>query len=164
MFISSIQQSDSVIHTYIGLAKKFIRVFSYHLKENPKWMFWPTQCILFHILFHYGLSYSPLCHTVGICCLFTPSILTQMLPSQWGCPDWGFFQTENPPLTTPTHPHHPLSSLDGSTFCHTFNLLTCHKITSLPTLDCHLHGYVGVLLCLFTNAFLGPRALPGDTQ
>ena len=45
MLISAIQQSDSVIHIYI----------------------------LFHIIFHYGLSqdieYSFLCYTVGPCCL-----------------------------------------------------------------------------------------------
>ena len=45
VLISAVQQSDSVVHIYI----------------------------LFHILFHYGLSqdigYSPLCCTVGPCCL-----------------------------------------------------------------------------------------------
>ena len=45
MWISAVQQSDSVIHTYI----------------------------LFHILFHYDLlqdtEYSSLCYTVGPCCL-----------------------------------------------------------------------------------------------
>ena len=44
MLISAVQQSDSVIHTYI----------------------------LFHILFHYGFSqaieYNSLCYTVGPCC------------------------------------------------------------------------------------------------
>ena len=47
MLVSAVQQSDSVIHIYIY--------------------------ILFHILFHYGLSqdieYSSLCSTVGPCCL-----------------------------------------------------------------------------------------------
>ena len=46
MLITAVQQSDSVIHTYI----------------------------LFHFLFHYGLSqdieYSSLCYTVEPCCLF----------------------------------------------------------------------------------------------
>ena len=45
VLISAVQHSDSVIHI----------------------------CILFHILFHYGLSqdieYSSLCHRVGPCCL-----------------------------------------------------------------------------------------------
>ena len=45
VLISAVQKSDSVIHIYV----------------------------LFHILFHYGLSqdieYSSLCFTVGPCCL-----------------------------------------------------------------------------------------------
>ena len=51
MLISAVQQSDSLIHTYI-----YIYIY-----------------ILFHILFHYGLSqdigYSSLCFTVEPCCL-----------------------------------------------------------------------------------------------
>ena len=51
VLISAVQQSDSVIHTYICI---YVHIYIY---------------ILFYILFHYGLSqdteYSSLCYTVG---------------------------------------------------------------------------------------------------
>ena len=34
-------------HLHIQLAKKFIRVFLYHLMVKPEQTFWPTQCLIF---------------------------------------------------------------------------------------------------------------------
>ena len=59
VFVSSIQQSDSILYICI-----YIQIYTYIYTHTH---------MIFHILFHYGLSqgieYSSLFYTVGPCCL-----------------------------------------------------------------------------------------------
>ena len=66
---------------------------------TAKWLRYRYIYILFHILFHYGLSqdieYSSLCYTVGPCCLSILYIIVCLCPSQtpipslpYPCPPW----------------------------------------------------------------------------
>ena len=70
-------------YIYIGLAKKFVRIFLYDVLY-----------ILIQILFHYGLwqdsGYSSLCYTVGHCCLTILYIVV------------GICQSQTPNLSFPT--------------------------------------------------------------
>ena len=43
--LSTTAPPGEALSTYIALAKKFVRVFPYHLMEKPERTFWPTQYI-----------------------------------------------------------------------------------------------------------------------
>ena len=107
MLISSVQQSDSVIHIYTHI---YIHVYTHTYIYTYIYIYiYIYIYVLFHVLFHYGLSldieYSSLCYIVRPCCLsilFTIVCLPNSHPF--------------PPLPILPLGNHSLFSIAGSPF------------------------------------------------